>query len=211
MERPDFLVVVSYGQIVSQTVLDFPTVAPVNVHASLLPRWRGASPIQHAILGGDTETGVTVQKMVKQLDAGPILSQQKTSIGPRETAQTLHDRLAVLGAELLIATLKKPLMPKDQDESTVTLCGKLTRQDGVVDSATLTAEDIDRKLRGLTPWPAITMKIDGIDLKILETSLTPVDNAYMVTCKDDTKVYLVTVQPAGKKPMTGAEWARGRQ
>ncbi len=211
MERPDFLVVVSYGQIVSQAILDFPTIAPINVHASLLPRWRGASPLQHAILGGDTETGVTIQKMVKQLDAGPILAQQSTPIDARETAMTLHDRLSMLGAELLVATLKKPLNPHDQDESKVTLCGKLTRQDGVVDSALLTAEEIDRKLRALTPWPAITMKVDGADLKILETSLQPDDRAHAVTCKDNTQLYLISVQPAGKKAMTGVAWGRGRK
>src|SRR3989338_4892464 len=106
--KPDFLIVVSYGQILSQEVLDLPKIAPINLHASLLPRWRGASPLQHTILSGDAESGVTAQKIVKELDAGPILGQERTAIDPRETTQTLHDRLAQMGADLLLKTLKHP-------------------------------------------------------------------------------------------------------
>ncbi|MFA6522833.1 MAG: methionyl-tRNA formyltransferase [Candidatus Peribacteraceae bacterium] len=207
--KPDFLVVVSYGQILSQEILDFPTVAPVNVHASLLPRFRGASPLQHAILMGDKETGVTVQKMVLALDAGPILGQSTTPVGQRETTATLHDRLADMGAQLLVETLLKPLHPIPQNEANVTTCRKLSRQDGIVDTGTMMAEEIDRKVRALTPWPGVTLKDQP--LKLLQTSLEPTTESTPLSCAGNSTLHLITVQPAGKKPMSGAAWARGRQ
>src|SRR3989338_1636900 len=203
----DFLVVVSYGQILTQAILDAAQVAPVNVHASLLPRWRGASPIQHAILGGDSETGVTIQRMVKELDAGPILAQEKTSIGPRETATTLHDRLADMGAQLLLKTLKAPLKEKAQDETHVTLCKKLTRENGIVTTA-MTAEEIDRRVRALTPWPAVTIQIGSESLKLLETSLDAAQGSAPLPVAKGTILHLVRVQVPGGKPISGAEWAR---
>ncbi|MBI3332074.1 methionyl-tRNA formyltransferase [Candidatus Peregrinibacteria bacterium] len=205
---PHFLVVVSYGQILSQEVLDFPKVAPVNVHASLLPRWRGASPMQHAILAGDRQSGVTVQKMVKELDAGPIVAQEATTIDARETAPTLHDRLAKMGADLLVQTLKKPLKPVEQDASKVTLCGKLTREDGQVDPMTTSAEDIDRKVRALTPWPGVTGSIKGKKVKLLETALTETPRSIALPCAEGT-LYVVRVQEPGKKPMSANDWERG--
>ena len=208
---PDFLLVIAFGQLLSQQILDWPTQMPINVHGSLLPRWRGAAPIHQAILAGDTETGVTVQKMVKALDAGPVLSQEAVTIDARETFQTLYERLAILGADLLVRTLKQPLNPIEQDEGKVTVCRKLSRADGIADQTAETAPEIDRKVRALTPWPGVTMKIMGQDLKILQTALVPQDNAYVVDCKDGSKLYLVQVQPSGKKAMSGAEWSRGLQ
>lgn len=205
----DFLIVVSFGQILSQEILDLPTIAPVNVHASLLPRWRGASPIQHAILAGDKETGVTVQKIVKELDAGPILAQEKVTLDPRETYVTLHDRLAPMGADLLIKTLMTPLRPTEQDASRVTVCKTLKREDGKLDHVSLTASDIDRKVRALNPWPGVTLIINGQFLKLLETSLEPTMDSSPLPCANKTILHLVTVQPAGKKLMNGAAWMRG--
>ncbi|MBI3619380.1 methionyl-tRNA formyltransferase [Candidatus Peregrinibacteria bacterium] len=205
-----FSIVVAYGQILSQTILNFPDVAPVNVHASLLPRWRGASPMQHAILAGDRETGVTIQRMVHELDAGPILAQEHTPIEPRETFTALHDRLAPIGAELLIETLKKSLHPVPQSENSVTICRKLTRADGIVDPQIMTADEIDRRVRALNPWPGVTLTIRDATLKILETSLEKTDESHALFCAHDTTLYLVTVQPSGKKPMSGGAWARGR-
>lgn len=204
-----FLIVVSYGQILSEQVLSWPAVTPVNLHASLLPRWRGASPIQHAILAGDAETGVTVQRMDRELDAGPILAQAATTVAPRETFGTLHDRLSTMGAELLVATLKRPLQPVAQDPSKVTLCRKLTRADGVVNLATMTAEEIDRKVRALNPWPGVTLAIGGQTLKLIETHLEPKPESQTLPCKDGTILHLVTVQPPGKTPMSGTAWTRG--
>lgn len=211
LPRPDFLVVVSYGQILSSEILDFPTVAPVNVHASLLPRFRGASPIQHALLAGDAETGVTVQRMVRELDAGPVLAQAKIAVEPRDTAAALHDRLAAAGAALLRDTLLAPLRPVPQDEENATVCRKLTRADGLVDPRTMTAEDIDRRVRALTPWPGISFFDGGTSVKILQASLAAQEGASPLPCAQGSILYLVTVQPAGRKPMSGDAWARGRK
>lgn len=210
-QAPDFLVVVSFGQILSQKILDLPTIAPVNVHASLLSRWRGASPLQHAILGADKESGVTVQKIVKELDAGPVLAQEKVTLDPRETFVSLHDRLAPMGANLLIKTLKSPLRPTEQDASQVTVCRTLKRSDGKLDHASLSASDIDRKVRALTPWPGVTLIINGQFLKLLETSLEPSMHSSAFPCAQGTVLHLVSVQPAGGKPMAGAEWERGKR
>lgn len=205
VERPDFLVAVSYGQILSQEILDFATRAPVNVHASLLPELRGASPIQHAILLNHAQSGVTVQRMVKELDAGPVLGQTILPLEERETAPTLHDKLAAAGAALLLETLAKPLKEIAQDASKATFCRKLSRTDGVVDPAAMTAADIDRRVRALTPWPGVSWN----DMKLLETSLTPHADAYPLPCAGSTTLYVLSLQPAGKKPMPGAAYARG--
>ena len=206
--KPDFLVVVSYGQILSEKVLSAPAIAPVNVHASLLPRWRGASPIQHAILAGDDVTGVTVQKIVQELDAGPVLAQAKTTIEARETTSELHDRLAVMGAKLLTETLKNPLHPVEQDVSKVMLCKKLKREDGDVDPSVLTAKEIDAKVRALNPWPGVTLNHNGKTLKILSSSLVPENDAAELPCAEGTILYLCTVQEAGGKAISGAAWMR---
>lgn len=200
-----FLVVVSYGQILTQKVLDLPTIAPVNLHASLLPLLRGASPLQHAILQGMKESGVTVQKIVRQLDAGPILAQTIVPLDPRETYQSLHDRLAVLGATLLVETLKKPLAPMEQDASTATICKKLSKEDGVVDPRTMTAVEIDRRVRALTPWPGVT--IDGN--KILRCSLGPGAESLTVICRDATELFIEQIQPPSGKPMSGKAFSLG--
>jgi methionyl-tRNA formyltransferase len=208
--KPDYLVVASYGQLLSDAVLAWPKIKPVNVHPSLLPRWRGATPLNHTILGGDREGGTTIQVMAKEMDAGPILAQEKVMIDPRETYQSLHDRLAELSAPLLEKVLLSEPEPKPQPESGITICKKLSREDGVCDSQTMTAEEIDRKVRGLNPWPGVTMDVQGVNLKILETDVSPHPKAIPVNCTEGT-LYLVTVQEAGKKPLSGADWARGKK
>ncbi len=205
--RPDYLVVVAYGQIVSQAILDFPTVAPVNVHASLLPKYRGAAPIHHAILNNDTQTGVSIQRIAKSLDTGPVYAERTVTIGPRETTVSLHDRLAALAAPLLLETLVDLPKPVEQEEARATVCKKLTREDGIVDPTAMTAAQIDTKVRALVPWPGVTW--NGI--KLLETALEPHKDAMEVACAGNTTLSLVTVQPAGKKPMSGAEYARGQK
>ncbi|MBI2636205.1 methionyl-tRNA formyltransferase [Candidatus Peregrinibacteria bacterium] len=207
---PDYLAVVSYGQILSQEILDIPRIAPVNLHASLLPRWRGASPMQHALLAGDSETGVTVQIMAKELDAGPILAQEKVAIESRETFETLHNKLAAIGARLLIATLKSPLNPIGQDQSRATICRTFQRANGFADPISMTAEEIDRKARALNPWPGVTVVLNGQSVKLLATSLEPANDSAPLACANGTVLRLVAVQPAGGKAMTGGAWARGR-
>jgi len=201
----DFLIVVSYGQLLSQELLDWPTVAAVNVHASLLPKYRGASPIQHAILAGDGETGITIQKMARELDSGPVLSQEKIQIGERETFALLHDKLASIGAALLLKTLSEPLKELKQDESKATFCRKLTRADGEADPKTMTASEIDRMTRALNPWPGVTLKGN----KILETSLSPHKDALTVACTRNTTLYVIKIQPPSGNPMTGRSFAAG--
>lgn len=206
---PDFLVVVAYGAILSEATLAIPAVAPVNVHASLLPRWRGASPIEHAIMTGDRETGVTVQEMVRALDAGPILAQATLPLGPRDATPAVKERLSTLGAGLLAATLKKPLHPLPQPETGITVCRKLSREDGVVDPALQTAEDIDRKVRALNPWPGVTCTVEGREVKIIASSLSLAPHAVALPCAEGTTLFLVTVQEAGKRAMAADAWKRG--
>ncbi len=203
--HPDFLVVVSYGQILSQEILDCAQKASVNVHASLLPKLRGASPIQHAVLLGLPETGVTVQRMVKELDAGPVLDQVGVDLQPRDTTPVLHDRLAIVGAKLLLDTLLSLPAEKPQNPAEATFCRKLTREDGTVNAGSMTAEEIDRRVRALTPWPGVTWN----GLKLLSTQLEPHPDAMPMECAGGTNLYVMQIQPAGKKPMTGAAYSRG--
>ncbi|PIR52676.1 methionyl-tRNA formyltransferase [Candidatus Peregrinibacteria bacterium CG10_big_fil_rev_8_21_14_0_10_49_10] len=207
----DFLVVVAYGQILRTEILEISRTAPINLHASLLPRWRGASPLQHALLAGDTETGVTVQKMAPKLDTGDILAQVSVSLTKRETFSSLHDRLAKMGATLLTETLQKPLSPRPQGKENVSLCTKLTRSDGFVDTATMTAEDIDRRVRALVPWPGVRCTIEGSEVKLLETALKQEEDSLAWPCAEQTTLFIRMLQPSGKKPMTGAEWQRGKR
>jgi len=205
MDAPDFLVVVAYGKILKKHILELPNIAPINVHGSLLPRWRGASPVEHAILAGDTESGISVQIMAEELDAGDILAESKVTIEPRWTAPVMREKLSKMAAILLVDTLRKPLKPVPQPTEGITICKKLTREDGIVNPCDTSAVEIDRKVRALVPWPGVTMKINGEDLKVLETSLTPHPDAAALTCSGDT-IYLVKVQVPGGKPITGRQW-----
>lgn len=205
--KPDFLITVAYGQLLSAEVLAWPTVAPLNVHASLLPKYRGASPIQETLLQGDRETGITIQRMVKELDSGPILHQKSIAIDERETAETLRAKLSALGAAALIEMLGAPIQETAQRDDEATFCRKLTRTDGIVDAKTMTAEEIDRKVRALTPWPGVRYG----DIKLIETQLNQTSDAYVIDCKNGTKLYVTQIQPDGKKVMRGGEYARGRK
>ena len=155
---PDFLVVVAYGQILPASVLDIPRLGAINVHASLLPRWRGAAPVAHAILAGDQETGVTIMKMDEQLDHGPILAVRATPIGEHEDAAELTARVAEMGAELLVETLANfdDLRVMGQDHKQATLAPKLTKEMGALDWS-MDPHDIDRHVRALQPWPGATL------------------------------------------------------
>ena len=207
----NFLVVVAYGQILSKEILALPRIAPINLHPSLLPRWRGASPMHHAILAGDRETGVTIQQMAEALDAGPILAQERLPLSSMETFASLKQTLAEKGAALLTHTLQSPLQPVPQDATKVSVCFKLTRKDGEVDPQRMTAEEIDRKVRALTPWPGVTCPINRETVKILKTSLTAVKEALPLPCAGDSTLFVLEMQPPGKKPMSGAAWTRGKR
>jgi len=206
-----YLVTVAFGQIFSKEILALPSIAPINIHASLLPRWRGASPIQHALLSGDNKTGVTIQRMVEKLDAGPILAQKKRTIDERETAETLFQKLAEDGAQLLIETLKSTLKETEQVEADATLCRKLSRDDGIIDPKVMTAQEIDRKVRALTPWPGVTCPIDGEMVKILTTSLQEAADSMPLPCSGNSTLFINNLQAPGRKPVSGTEWLRGRK
>jgi methionyl-tRNA formyltransferase len=154
--NPEVIVVAAYGQILPQSILDLPKFGCVNVHTSLLPKYRGAAPIQWAILNNETETGVTIMKMSAGLDTGDILSQRVTPIGPDETAANLHDRLAIVGAELLVETVPRfiagAITGKPQDEALATYARKITKEDGHLDWSR-PALALRNKVRAFTPWP----------------------------------------------------------
>jgi methionyl-tRNA formyltransferase len=165
---PDLLVVVAYGQIIPPSILSIPKRGAVNVHASLLPRHRGAAPIAHAILAGDAETGVTIMKMDEKLDHGPVLAARKTAIGDREDAASLTSRLAEMGAHLLVETLERldEIKPIDQDDGAATVAPRLRREDGELEWAAGPTE-IDRRVRGLQPWPGVTLPTTKGRVKVL--------------------------------------------
>jgi methionyl-tRNA formyltransferase len=165
----DLLVVVAYGMILTQTVLDMPSLGCVNVHGSLLPRWRGAAPIQRAIMAGDEKTGVTIMQMVRKLDAGDMLHKEECVIGPDDTASDLHDKLAQLGAIGLAKVLEQikagTVHAEKQNEALVTYAEKLEKSEAVLDW-TQPAEQLARKVRGLNAWPVAQTLYQGEVLRI---------------------------------------------
>lgn len=175
-EAPDLYVVAAFGQILPQEVLDLPRRGSINVHASLLPRWRGAAPIQAAIRTGDAESGITIMLMDAGLDTGPMLSKAAVPILPQETGASLHDKLANLGAQLLIDTLpgylSGKIQPQMQDESLVTFAPQITKDEGRIDWSQSAAE-IERLVRAFTPWPGTYTFWKGSQLKILAGSAGP--------------------------------------
>jgi len=187
--RPDLMVVVAYGQIVPRSILELPRNGVLNVHASLLPRWRGAAPVAHAILAGDAETGVTIMRMDEQLDHGPVLAARRTVIGAHEDAQILTRRLALAGAELLVTVIPdlEDLRPQVQDDSEATLAPRLTRGDGELEWE-MGADEIDRRVRALQPWPGATLPTARGRVKVLSGHV------------DGTRYVPDVVQLPGKKP-----------
>ena len=169
-QRPDLLIVVAYGLILPQWLLDWPRIAPLNMHASLLPRWRGAAPIQRAILAGDPVTGVSLMRIERKLDAGPVYARRQSEIGADETAGQLHDRLARLGADLLVDSLAAivagSLTPVAQDESAVTEAAKISKREAVLDWQQ-SADALARRVRAFNPWPvAETRTASGQRLRV---------------------------------------------
>ena len=169
--KPDLFIVVAFGQLLPQSLLDIPTIGAINVHASLLPRHRGAAPIQWAIVEGDAETGVTTMMMDKGMDTGDILLMEKTAIAPDETASTLHDRLSTMGAQVLMDTLAQiqagTLVRIPQDNSLATYAAMLNKSDGEIDWSR-PAIQIERLIRGMTPWPGAFTFSEGTRLKVFK-------------------------------------------
>ncbi|MCW5736163.1 MAG: methionyl-tRNA formyltransferase [Enhydrobacter sp.] len=170
----DAAVVVSYGHILTKPFLDAPVLGCINIHGSLLPRWRGAAPIHRAILAGDTETGVTTMRMDEGLDTGPMLMAERTPISSGDTAESVHDRLAALGARLIVSTLdalmRRSIDPTPQPAQGVTYAHKLGKEEGVLDWRRPAAE-LERKVRAFQPWPGTSFSINGEQIKVLDAGL----------------------------------------
>ncbi|MFA5070184.1 MAG: methionyl-tRNA formyltransferase [Patescibacteria group bacterium] len=177
--KPEIIIVVAYGKILPASILNLPPFGSLNIHASLLPRYRGASPIQAALLNGDQETGVTIMKMDEQMDTGPILAQEKVGLSPGTGLETLHDALAFVGAKLLIKTLPLYLagkiIPEPQDNDRASYVKIIKKEDGHLDFS-LPAEILARKILALNPWPGTYVIWRDKSLKILEAEINEKNN-----------------------------------
>nr|WP_320192843.1 methionyl-tRNA formyltransferase [uncultured Desulfobacter sp.] len=191
--EPDYFVVVAFGQILSRKVLDIPKIYPINIHASLLPKYRGAAPIQAAVLNMDEQTGVSTMVMAEKMDAGDILLMETTPVDPEETASTLHDRLSLMGADLIIKTIhsieQKKITPVPQDHSKATYVSMLKKSDGRINWNN-SAKAICAHINAMTPWPGAFTAVDGKRLKIFKAIVssdptqTSVQPGTVVNCSD---------------------------
>ena len=220
--KPDAIIVVGYGRIIPQWMLDLPPLGNLNLHASLLPKYRGAAPIQWAIASGETVTGVTTMRIDAGLDTGDILQQRELAIAPDDTAETLAPRLAVVGADLTVRTLRSlqagSIQPRPQDNSQASLAPILKKEDGLVDFSRTAAEIVNR-IRGFQPWPGAYTKFRGKTLQIIQArpatdalpqaELHADANRLVVGCGHHTSLELLEVQLEGKKRTSAADFLRG--
>ncbi|MCD6527832.1 MAG: methionyl-tRNA formyltransferase [Desulfuromonas sp.] len=220
---PDLIVVVAYGQILPQAVLDIPKYGCINVHASLLPRHRGAAPINKAIIDGDSKTGVTTMMMDIGLDTGDILVKRSLTIFPNETAGQLHDRLALLGQEAMDETLARlcagTLVAEKQDDSLSTYASMMKKEDGCIDWQQSAAQ-IHNLVRGLNPWPAAYTQLDGQTLKLAKTdcvagqgpagSVLQADKDGVIIACGEGALRVGALQLPGKKMLDAADFLRGK-
>ncbi|HEY3660772.1 MAG TPA: methionyl-tRNA formyltransferase [Candidatus Udaeobacter sp.] len=220
---PDVIVVVAYGQMLPRGVLEIPRLACLNLHASLLPRWRGAAPIQAAIEAGDCETGITVMYMDEGLDTGDTLLQRNVAILPNDTGGSLHDRLAQIAPDALLESLRllaAENAPRSaQDNTRATYAPKLKREHGQIDWSE-SAEAIERKIRAYNPWPGAFIKIDGQNLKIFSASVVELNGQPAEILRSDKDLIVATgkgalslaeVQLEGKRRMSAGEFLRGHR
>lgn len=228
--RPDVLIVAAFGQILKKSLLELPARGCLNVHASLLPRYRGAAPIQWAIARGETVTGVTVQRMAERLDSGDIWVQKSLEIGPDETASELAGRLALLGGPAVVETLEQMqsagAQGRPQSESEVTWAPSLTRDDGRLDWA-WPSEDIHNRVRAFNPWPGTFTQAGEVRLKVLATrraetsdpavaepgTILQVDarQGWLVAAGARTRIWVQRVQAAGKPAVAAAAYTCGHR
>ena len=221
--KPDVCAVVAYGRILPQKVLDVPTFGCINIHASVLPKYRGSAPYQWAVLDGLTETGVTAMYLVREMDAGDMIDVSKTPIGENETAGELLDRLAVLGADLLSKTLRRfasgePIPRTPQDESQVSFAPMLDKTMCPIDW-NKTAQQIHNQVRGLHPWPVATMELNGKQFKVHETRVveghgTPgtvleLNKHGLVIACGQGAIEIRSLQAEGGKRMNAPDYFRG--
>lgn len=225
--HPDCLVVAAYGQILPSTLMNSPPHGAVNVHASLLPRWRGASPIAHAILAGDEETGVSIMRMDSGLDTGPVYATARVVVGPDATAPALTDVLARLGAETLIDVLGRlergDIEAHPQPETGVTYAPRLGRDDGRVVWARRSGIEVDRMVRALQPWPGVIAPLEGIEVSIERGAVsgnpdgtTPGilvrhEGESVVIAASEGAYRIDLITPPGRRAMTSAAFLRGHR
>jgi len=225
--KPDLIVVVAYGLLLPQAVLDIPAHGCWNVHASLLPRWRGAAPIQRAIEAGDTETGVCLMQMEKGLDTGPVLLEQRLTIGAQETAGELHDRLAELGAQTLgdgLGLLRAGMrpVPVPQPGEGVTYARKLDKAEARLDWSQ-PAVALARKVRAFNPWPMAEAMLEGERVRVHAAQALPLQHAHApgsllqvgrdgldIACGDGA-LRITTLQREGGRAISAADWANARR
>ncbi len=221
---PDLIVTAAYGQILPVALLNLPSLGAINVHASLLPKYRGAAPINRAIIDGETETGITIMYMTEEMDAGDMILQRAVEIGDQTTAGELTERLSVLGAELLLEAVSLLISGQaeavKQDESLVTLAPMLKREDELVDFARTSAELVNQ-IRGLSPAPSAYTYLDGRVFKLLAATaitgdaglepgtISEIDKERLVIATGSGGLSLLKVQAAGKRPMTIAQFLQG--
>ena len=220
--RPDAIIVVGYGRIIPPWMLELPPLGNINLHASLLPKYRGAAPIQWAIANGETVTGVTTMRIDEGLDTGDILLQQKQTISDEDTSETLSPKLAATGADLILETLRGlqagTIHPQRQDNASATLAPILKKEDGRIDF-NRSAQEIYNRLRGFQPWPGAFTAFRGKGLNVTAIKLASeqvplaellVRNGQLfVGCGNDSAIELMEVQPEGKKRMAARDFVQG--
>ena len=223
--RPQAIIVVAYGRIIPQWMIDLPPLGNLNAHASLLPKYRGAAPIQWAIASGETVTGVTTMRIDAGLDTGDMLLRSEIPISPDDTAVTLSPKLAELGAALMVETVQRleagKLTPTPQDHSCATLAPILKKEDGRIEFSR-TAQEIHNRLRGFQPWPGAFTTFRGRSLAVVSARPLPpgselappgrirlLDNKLLVGAARDTSLEIVELQPEGKKKMSAADFING--
>lgn len=224
---PDAIVVAAYGQILPESILNIPKYGCINIHASLLPKYRGAAPIEWSIINGETETGVTTMYMEKGLDTGDMIEKTVVPIEPDDTGSSLHDKLAAAGAKLIISTLdalqQGTATRTKQDDSLSCYASMLTKELGNVDFSK-SASEIERLIRGLIPWPCAYTKIEGKNVKLYKAQLRQMDvssykagevieitkKSFTIACGRDA-LTIKNLQPEGKKPMDAASYLNGNK
>jgi len=215
----DVAIVVAYGLLLPKAILDAPRYGCLNLHASLLPRWRGAAPIQRAIMAGDTETGVGIMQMAEGLDTGDVLAEDRVAIGPTTTAGSLHDELSVVGSRLMVETIAKLgsglIKPQVQSETGVTYAKKIEKAEALIDWQ-LPASQLSCHIRGLSPFPGAYFEHEGTRVKILNVEVVSaagrpgelIDDNLCVACGEDA-LRLTLLQRAGKSPMDSKTFSNG--
>ncbi|MBR2343914.1 MAG: methionyl-tRNA formyltransferase [Clostridia bacterium] len=225
--RPDIIVVVAYGKILPKDVLEYPPLGCINMHVSLLPRWRGAAPMQRAVMAGDEKTGVTVMHMAEGLDTGDMISTVEFPIGPRDDFESVHDRAAALGTELLVKTLPEIEAGRatrtPQDDSLATYAAKVEKSEGRIDLS-LDARELDRKIRGVTPFPGAYVYLGGKMLKIYNAEPIEAEGTvgevidldgrgegYITVACGEGALRIRGVIPEGRGRMSAGDFIRGRR